>query len=255
MISYLSHANKDMVTLKNQNMKQSSIIIILVIVILVLAGAFWLWQKGTQTDGITPTPPTPVEPTEPTEPRTPQEPDSVQIPEGWKTFEINMYSISYPDDWELVGPLVNTEIFEEDRTEETDIILYSPLRYTALEIGLGGRPAGAVIPVRVEQTPLEVWIGDTKYKTIEIRAFLQSNFTTIDDPNPPQPIYLDKPGIWFTVLGGYHKYKGKYPFVFTFGNEYPSLGRSSQKPNSLEVYEKEKKIALEILKTFKLKTE
>ncbi len=70
-------------------MKKVSFIIGLVIIILLVAGAVWVWQRNAKPDGVTPTLPTPVEPLEPTEPTeatTPQEPDSVQVPEGWKTY-------------------------------------------------------------------------------------------------------------------------------------------------------------------------
>ena len=83
--------------LKNQNMKQASLIVG-IIIILLIAGAFWVWQKGTEPDGITPTPPTPVEPVEPTEPT---EPDSVQVPSGWKTYrnEELGFELAYPGEW------------------------------------------------------------------------------------------------------------------------------------------------------------
>ena len=95
-------------------MKQRYIIGIGIVIILLLAGAVWVWQKGTEPDGITPTPPTPVEPVEPT---TPQEPDSVQVPEGWKTYrnEELGFQLAYPGEWFLY----DRETFVKDDSNNT----------------------------------------------------------------------------------------------------------------------------------------
>lgn len=230
-------------------MKQSTLILSTVIAILLILGGVFAWQAlkpVVPDDGTTPT----INPT-PTEDGNGTEPDNTEVPEGWKTYENAFYSFSYPTDWKLAEPVENIEIPKEDRAK-TDVLVESSTGYTVLDIGLG-RPAGFIGGSKTETTNLEIRVGKTIYEAIEIKSFPQLNFTAPDDPNPPVPIYSDKPNIWFSFTGENHKYKEKYPFIFTFGNGYPSYGNSSQKPDSAEIYEKEKRVALEILKTFEVK--
>ncbi len=154
-------------------MKQGSIISIITIVILLIAGGVWVWQRNAKPDGVTPTLPTPVEPLEPTEPTeatTPQEPDSVQVPEGWKTYtnEEFGFAFDYPGEWGNLTVNSNKDdvYYLTGEEELVKNIIYHKISNTIAFIKIGQEYEGFIEGIKGRQEKIIIIYPDKKIKTI-----------------------------------------------------------------------------------------
>ena len=209
-------------------MKQSSIIfIIIIVIILLIVGAVWVWQKDTETDGITPKPPTPVEPTEPT---TPSEPDSVDVPEGWKTYRNTElgFKLAYPGEWFTYDKVkwdrenINNRCSDTPGVEDPDQILILSREDLGSCVGVivwEDWPGDLIVrEFNSERPGFPYILGRNNVELIEVAGKIASKYPRLENSEGPRKlatrIYINHNGKTYMIEFNQIDIKGNYEPVF-----------------------------------------